>query len=124
MEYNEIDWKTSLDEVVAALSRSEWQVRARAVQLLTGFGDQFPLGLLTNAVMDEHKSVRVAALETCAALSYRVPIKLIEVGLHDSYWSVRAAAAWACAAFGEKAPLQSLLALLNDSDEHALVRAS
>lgn len=124
MEYDEIDWKSSLDEVLAALGRSEWQVRARAVQLLTGFGDQFPLDVLTKAVIDEHKSVRVAALETCATLSYRVPIKLIEIGLRDSYWSVRAAAAWACSAFGEEAPLQSLLTLLDDPHEQAMVRAS
>lgn len=124
MEHNESTRNISLEEVITSLAHPEWQVRARAVQMLLPFGDTFPSQHLKKALLDTHKAVRVAALEICAALPQRIPVALVEAGLSDPHWSVRAAAAYALGKFGSEAPVARLLALLDDCEESSLVRSS
>ena len=124
MEYNESTRNVSLEEVIAALTHTDWQVRARAVHMLVPFGDAFPIELLKKALLDTHKAVRVAALEVCAILPQRIPVALVEACLSDPYWSVRAAAAYALGKFGCEAPVARLLTLLKDFEESSLVRSS
>ncbi len=124
MKSNENTSDISLDEVITALAHHEWQVRARAVQMLLPFGDEFPSQHLKKALLDEHKAVRAAALDVCAVLPQHIPVALVEAALSDPYWSVRAAAAYALGAYGYQAPLAHLLAIVDDCEESSLVRSS
>lgn len=104
--------------LIAALSNSEWLVRATAVQALGELGADVPLKLLTIILKsDEDYLVRTAAVRTIGRVKGSASLKLLITALRDPEWSVREMAALMLGEFGEVVPLEPLIKALYDEDE-------
>ncbi|MBA2285542.1 MAG: HEAT repeat domain-containing protein [Ktedonobacteraceae bacterium] len=114
--------ETGEQQIVAALSSSEWTVRASAVQALGERRERVSPELLVNALKDEHESVRATAARVLGKLGERAPIEPLVLALHDSTWLMRAAAAQALGNLGKRVPIEPLVTALQDED--ASVRAA
>ena len=114
--------ETHPEYLIAALTYSDWVIRAAAVQALGKQGERAPLEPLLNALQDEHVAVRAMAARALGMQGERTPVEPLIVALHDTAWRVRAAAVLALGRFTNKTPVEALVPMMND--EYAPVRAA
>jgi hypothetical protein len=114
--------ETHPEYLIAALTYSDWVMRAAAVQALGKQGERAPLEPLLNALQDEHVAVRAMAARALGMQGERTPVEPLIVALNDTAWRVRAAAVLALGRFTNKTPVEALVPMMND--EYAPVRAA
>lgn len=85
---------TTINQLVAALHDTSWNVRARAAFLLGEMGEQIPVEPLIAALQDEDATVRVAVVRALGKLGTRAPLDQLNAALHDPDWMVQEIAAF------------------------------
>lgn len=78
-----------VQELVAALSHPQWDIRSAAVYALGNMGVQAPVEALLLALSDEHRMVRAAAVRALGKAKERLPLEHLIRALQDPAWEVR-----------------------------------
>jgi WD40 repeat protein len=111
------------EDIARHLRHPEWSIRIAAIRKLKGRQDNGSLGLLLNALKDDHQAVRAAAVRTLGSSVTTVPLEPLIDMLHDSSWHVRATVIVALAKQAQPAPLELFLEALRDEDESVRANA-
>jgi beta-lactamase regulating signal transducer with metallopeptidase domain len=105
----------------AALSSSDWRIRAYAAWALGETQDPRGRDALTAALADAHWRVRMHAAAGLERIGGAQTVPPLIVALSDRYWQVRAAAVDALAAIGDRRAV-SRLQTMAARDPHSAVR--
>jgi len=110
--------------IVAALSDTEWSVRATAAWVLGRFSQRAPLDRLLAILNDDDEDVivRASALHALGSLGPRAPAAHIIATLDNPAWHLREVAALSLGNLPAKIAIKPLVQATHDSDP--LVRAA